>query len=85
MLAFQTKILFLASRGDYRADHAGSQGQSSQAARSAPDINTYHGFAWSFIQTNGYLLTGDRKLRLLPPPEAAGKPAGIRLMLVRSN
>ena len=33
------------------------------------EINTYHGFAWSFIQTFGHLLTGYARLRLLPPPE----------------
>jgi len=41
------------------------------------EIGTYHGFAWSFIQTYGYLLTGHRCLRLLPPPEAAGRLAGV--------
>ena len=41
------------------------------------EINTYHGFAWSFIQTFGHLLTGHARLRLLPPPEAAGRIAGI--------
>jgi DNA helicase-2/ATP-dependent DNA helicase PcrA len=46
-------------------------------ARSGVEINTYHGFAWSFIQTHGYLLTGHRMLRLLPPPDAASKLAGI--------
>ncbi|MGB7983826.1 MAG: ATP-dependent helicase [Terracidiphilus sp.] len=41
------------------------------------EINTYHGFAWSFIQTFGHLLTGYTRLRLLPPPEAAGRVAGV--------
>jgi DNA helicase-2/ATP-dependent DNA helicase PcrA len=41
------------------------------------EIATYHGFAWSFIQTHGYLLTGHKRLRLLPPPDAAGRMAGI--------
>jgi len=41
------------------------------------EINTYHGFAWSFIQTFGHLLTGYARLRLLPPPEAAGRVAGV--------
>jgi DNA helicase-2/ATP-dependent DNA helicase PcrA len=41
------------------------------------EINTYHGFAWSFIQTFGHLLTGHAHLRLLPPPEAASRLAGV--------
>jgi DNA helicase-2/ATP-dependent DNA helicase PcrA len=45
--------------------------------RSKLEIGTYHGFAWGFIQTYGYLLTGHRKLQLLPPPEAAGRLAGV--------
>jgi DNA helicase-2/ATP-dependent DNA helicase PcrA len=46
-------------------------------ARSRIEINTYHGFAWEFIRGHGYLLIGHRVLRLLPPPDAAGKLAGI--------
>lgn len=46
-------------------------------ARSNIEINTYHGFAWEFIRVHAYLLTGHRTIRLLPPPEAAGKLAGI--------
>ena len=46
-------------------------------ARAKIEINTYHGFAWEFIRGHGYLLTGHRVLRLLPPPDAAGRLAGI--------
>jgi DNA helicase II / ATP-dependent DNA helicase PcrA len=46
-------------------------------ARSRIEINTYHGFAWEFIRAHGYLLTGHRRMRLLPPPDAAGKLAGL--------
>ena len=46
-------------------------------ARSKIEINTYHGFAWEFIRGHGYLLTGHRRMRLLSPPDAAGKLAGI--------
>lgn len=41
------------------------------------EINTYHGFAWNFIRTFGHLLTGHTRLRLLPPPEAASRMAGV--------
>ncbi|MGO9742526.1 MAG: UvrD-helicase domain-containing protein [Roseiarcus sp.] len=46
-------------------------------ARAKIEINTYHGFAWEFIRGHGYLLVGHRVLRLLPPPDAAGRLAGI--------
>jgi DNA helicase II / ATP-dependent DNA helicase PcrA len=46
-------------------------------ARARIEINTYHGFAWEFIRGHGYLVTGHRILRLLPPPDAAGRLAGI--------
>ena len=38
---------------------------------------TIQGFAWSFVQAHGYLLTGHRTLRLLSPPDAAARLAGI--------
>jgi ATP-dependent DNA helicase UvrD/PcrA len=41
------------------------------------EIATYHGFEWGLIQSYGYLITGHRRLRLLPPPEAASRMAGI--------
>ena len=40
-------------------------------------VNTYHGFAWSLIQSYGYLITGRRVLHLLPPPEAAVRLSGM--------
>jgi DNA helicase-2/ATP-dependent DNA helicase PcrA len=77
-LAFGQKILFLSfARATIGRIMQEAKVRVPKAARSALEINTYHGFAWSFIQTHGYLLTGHRKLRLLPPPDAAGKLAGI--------
>lgn len=49
----------------------------SRDARSRIEINTYHGFAWEFIRGHGYLVTGHRILRLLPPPDAASRLAGV--------
>jgi len=45
--------------------------------RQSLEISTYHGFEWRLIQSFGYLLTGHRRLRLLPPPEEANRMAGI--------
>lgn len=41
------------------------------------EINTYHGFAWNFLQSHGYLLNASRLIRVLPPPEAAARLAAI--------
>lgn len=49
----------------------------SQEYRPQLEVNTYHGFAWEFIRSFGYLLTGHRTLRLLTPPDAAGRLAGV--------
>jgi DNA helicase-2/ATP-dependent DNA helicase PcrA len=48
-----------------------------ESARSELEINTYHGFAWSLIQSYGYLVTGRRQLQLLTPPDAAAHLAGM--------
>lgn len=45
--------------------------------RSLLEINTYHGFAWNLLRSHGYLLNSTRKIRLLPPPEAAAKLSSI--------
>ena len=37
------------------------------------EVSTYHGFAWHQLRSHGYLLYGKRKVRLLPPPEAAAR------------
>ncbi len=45
--------------------------------RKALEINTYHGFAWNILQSHGYLLNTNKRIRLLPPPEAASRLAEI--------
>jgi DNA helicase-2/ATP-dependent DNA helicase PcrA len=37
------------------------------------EVSTYHGFAWHQLRSHGYLLGGNRRIRLLPPPEAAAR------------
>jgi len=41
------------------------------------EINTYHGFAWQIIQSHGYLHNSNKRIRLLPPPEASVRLADI--------
>jgi DNA helicase-2/ATP-dependent DNA helicase PcrA len=53
------------------------QAQVSKTARAQIEINTYHGFTWNLIRSHGYLITGKKSLRLLPPPAAAARMAGI--------
>lgn len=47
------------------------------AGRDSIEINTYHGFAWRLLQSHGYLLTGGRRITLLPPPEAKARLARV--------
>jgi ATP-dependent DNA helicase UvrD/PcrA len=72
------KILFLSfARATVARIAQESKVRVPREARSRIEIGTYHGFAWDFIRGHGYLLTGHRRMRLLPPPDAAGKLAGI--------
>ncbi|SDG10367.1 UvrD-helicase domain-containing protein [Mucilaginibacter gossypii] len=41
------------------------------------EINTYHGFTWSIIQTYSRLIVKHRFIRLLPPPETASLLFGL--------
>lgn len=41
------------------------------------EINTYHGFTWSIIQSYGYLLRPHRFFRLITPPNFSASIAGI--------
>ena len=75
-LASGQKILFLSfARATVARILQESRVRVPREARTSIEINTYHGFAWEFIRGHGYLLTGRRVLRLLPPPDAAGSPA----------
>jgi len=78
VLAPGQSILFLSfARATVARIAQESKVRVPREARSRIEISTYHGFAWEFIRGHGYLLTGHRWLRLLPPPDAAGKLAGI--------
>jgi DNA helicase II / ATP-dependent DNA helicase PcrA len=77
-LAAGQKILFLSfARATVARIVQESKVRIPRDERSRIEIDTYHGFAWEFIRGHGYLLTGRRILRLLPPPDAAGRLAGI--------
>lgn len=41
------------------------------------EINTYHGFTWSIIQSHGYLLNSHRYLKLITPPTLSALIAEI--------
>jgi DNA helicase-2/ATP-dependent DNA helicase PcrA len=77
-LAPGQKVLFLSfARATIARILQESKLRVPREAREHLEINTYHGFAWSFIQAYGYLLTGHRTLRLLSPPDAAARLAGV--------
>jgi DNA helicase II / ATP-dependent DNA helicase PcrA len=77
-LAPEQKVLFLSfARATVARIVQESKVRVPADARSWIEIGTYYGFAWEFIRGQGYLLTGHRRMRLLPPPDAAGRMAGI--------
>lgn len=78
VLAPGQKVLFLSfARATIARIMQEAKVRVPHAAQASLEINTYHGFAWAFIQAHGYLLTGHRILHLLSPPEAAGQLAGV--------
>lgn len=78
VLAPGQKVLFLSfARATVARIAQDSKVRVPADARSCIEIGTYHGFAWAFIRGHGYLLTGHRRMRLLSPPDAAGRMAGI--------
>jgi DNA helicase II / ATP-dependent DNA helicase PcrA len=73
-----TKILFISfARATIARVMEQAKLRTPRESQHLLEINNYHGFAWNFIRTFGYLLTGYTRLRLLPPPEAAGRMAGV--------
>ena len=42
------------------------------------EVNTYHGFTWNLLRSHGYLMREGRRIKLLPPPEAAAKLSAIK-------
>jgi len=78
VLAPGQKVLFLSfARATVARIAQDSKVRVPADARSCIEIGTYHGFAWAFIRGHGYLLTGHRRMRLLSPPDAAGRMAGV--------
>lgn len=78
VLASGQKVLFLSfARATVARIAQESKVRVPREARADIEINTYHGFAWEFIRGHGYLLARHRLIRLLPPPDAAGKLAGL--------
>lgn len=72
------KILFLSfaratiSRIEEQGKHLFAKGYERSM-----EINTYHGFTWTIIQSFGYLLSIHRSYKLITPPNLAAKLAGI--------
>lgn len=47
-------------------------------------IETYHGFTWSLLKSHGYLISFNRNISLLPPPEATSILAEIENLSERA-
>jgi DNA helicase-2/ATP-dependent DNA helicase PcrA len=68
------KVLFLSfARSTVARVEQQAAAMLSPATRRFLEVNTYHGFAWHQLRSHGYLLFGQRRVRLLPPPEAAAR------------
>lgn len=72
------KVLFLSfaratiSRIEEQAKHLIKNSEKTEL-----QVNTYHGFAWSIIQSHGYLLNRHRQFKLITPPNFAADIAGF--------
>jgi DNA helicase II / ATP-dependent DNA helicase PcrA len=72
------KVLFLSfARSTISRVDQQSKKIITKEVRKHLEINTYHGFTWGVLKSHGYLLNGDRRLRLLPPPEAAARLSDV--------
>lgn len=83
-LAQGQKVLFLSfARSTVARVEQQSAAMVCAETRHQLEVNTYHGFAWRQLRSHGYLLFGKRRIRLLPPAEAAARlcecPASDRL------
>lgn len=78
LLEKNQKILFLSFA---RASISRVEEQAKQLVtavhKKSIEINTYHGFCWSIIQSYGYLLKPFRRFQLITPPNLAARLAGI--------
>jgi DNA helicase II / ATP-dependent DNA helicase PcrA len=77
-LASGQKVLFLSfARATIGRVLQESKIRIGPGIRSQLEITTYHAFAWGILRSHGYLLTGHKRTRLLTPPGAAARLAGI--------
>ncbi|MDR6546753.1 DNA helicase-2/ATP-dependent DNA helicase PcrA [Chryseobacterium rhizosphaerae] len=73
------KVLFLsfARATIYRIEEQ-AKGFLANGEKKALEINTYHGFTWTIIQSYGYLLKKHRHFKLITPPNFAAGKAGFK-------
>lgn len=80
LLEYNQKILFLSfaratiSRVEEQAKHL-----VTAMHKKSIEVNTYHGFCWSIIQSYGYLLKPFRRFQLITPPNLSARIAGIEV------
>lgn len=72
------KVLFLSfARATISRVENQAKGMISKEVYKNLEINTYHGFMWKLLKSNGYLLNSNYPLKLLTPPEAGARLAAF--------
>lgn len=78
MLKPEQKILFLSfARATVARVMEVAQDLVKGEERKSIEIDTYHGFAWKLLRSHGYLLRAGSGMRILLPPMASARLAGM--------
>lgn len=78
MLKPGQKILFLSfARATVARVMEVAQHLVKDEERKSIEIDTYHGFAWKLLRSHGYLLRAGSGMRILLPPMASARLAGL--------
>ncbi|WP_433862834.1 UvrD-helicase domain-containing protein [Sphingobacterium thalpophilum] len=79
LLLKNQKVLFLSfARATISRIEEQAKGLLVSSEKKGLEINTYHGFTWSIIQSYGYLLKKHRHFKLITPPNYAASIAGFK-------
>lgn len=72
------KIVFLSfARATISRIEEQAQNLLTRADKKNLEITTYHAFAWSIVQSFGYLLKSHRSFKIITPPNLAAKIAAV--------
>ncbi len=72
------RVLFLSfARATVARVREAAEGCVSAEHLRSVEISTYHGFAWKLLRSHGYLINGKPIPRLISPPDANARLAGL--------